>query len=208
MALCNARLRHERAGLRCRNRALANGRCHLHGGRNVGYMSPEGRKRSEAGRQAGFKAYVARMHEAKAMGFIDRFPWGVGSKGKGGQVRYRMKEAAMEIAEKTLARLPAAVDKPFDEQTLGEQLATVTRMSLRKAHEILALPCDPDDRKLMSIQKDTSLSLIATQVRVDESIMRRQSADRLPEMIRRIAEIKAESLRIDAIDIVIEEEDR
>jgi len=167
---------------------MPNGRCYLHGGKLKGPVTPEGKARSEAARLVGHARYIERIRLAKALGIIDKIP---GSrKGSGTKPRFRMIEAAKEIALATIEQLPAVVDKPFDEQTMGEQLATVTRMSLKEAYRILQLPCDDDNLKLTSIKKDTALSLIATQVRVDESIMRRQSADRLPEMLHRLDQLQ------------------
>lgn len=187
---CGARLR--TAPLRCRRFPVpGRTRCYRHGGRFNGPVTPEGRARSEAARLAGHKRYIARMWAAKRMGLIDKIPGGPKSKGKGKQLRYRLKEAAMEILEKKIETLPAVPDKPFDEQSPSEQFTTLTRMSLKKARDILAIACDDDNYKLMSIQKELAQSTIAMQVRIDETMLRRQSADRLPEMLERLEAVKA-----------------
>lgn len=102
-----------------------------------------------------------------------------------------------------IAKLPAPAERPFEQQTMGEQLSSLARLSLTKACEILSMNVHETvdagegktkveiDRKLLSMQKDIALSLIATQVRVDESKMRQQQADRLPEVLAAIARIKA-----------------
>lgn len=161
----------------------------------------------------GFQRYYAAMVEAKNLGLIDRMPWGrrPGSLNKKAKP-YRddkILTVAKVIVMTELERLPAASEKPFAEQSMGEQLATNTRLALLKTNEILLMDCkvltiDPDgkehasiDKKLLTIQKDTALSMITTQVRVDESVMRRQSADRLPEILRRIKAIDADSVALD-----------
>ena len=78
-------------------------------------------------------------------------------------------------------------------QGSAERLTVLTAKSLDVAEAILSAPIDLGDKKLLSIQKDTALSIIATQVKVDESMMRERRIDRLPEMLARIEAIKAES---------------
>jgi len=88
-------------------------------------------------------------------------------------------------------------------QGSAERLAVLTAKSLDVAEAILSAPIDLEDKKLLSIQKDTALSIIATQVKVDESVMRERRIDRLPDMLRRLAEargtiVSAEPQMIDA----------
>src|ERR1700723_1569910 len=138
MALCNAHLRGRRH-LRCRRPAMkGRARCKTHGGKVFGPTTVEGKKRTEAARLAGHKRYIARMHEAKALGIIDKIPGGSHG-GSPTLARFRLVAIAKEIIMDTLEQLPAPSEKPFEEQTMGEQLAPVPRLSLAEAHKILMM---------------------------------------------------------------------
>lgn len=100
---------------------------------------------------------------------------------------------AMRIVHAELKALPDPVDKPFTAQTMGEQLATVTRLGLETIYDILMMPCDPDDRKLLSIKKDAAVQMVRAQIRVDQNKLRGQALDRLPEMLDRLKAIKTEA---------------
>jgi hypothetical protein len=193
---CNARAKH---GGRCRNSGNgAGGRCRLHGGHNKGPITAEGKARVVAASHpqmwAGYRAWLERMREAKRLGIIRAIPWGVATRPhpEREKVHLTIKEAALMIIEKNLEQLPA-IAKPLEEQTMGELLATSARAGLIKLNHIISLPCEDDNYKLMGIQKDASQSVVAGQIKVDESLLRRQAIDRLPEMLRRIEELKIES---------------
>jgi hypothetical protein len=208
MPRCNAR-RINGGGLRCRAWALkGKTRCKRHGGATTPHKTPESHARSIAAKEAGFQRYVQRMRDAKAMGIITEMPWQGWNRPKGLHTlaQRNMKEAAMAIIEKEIATLPV-VEKPLEQQTMGELLATNARKGLLKAHHILSIECEDDNYKLMSIQKDLIATTLTAQVRVDESVMRRQSADRLPELLKRIQAIKAESLVIEAEPSLVQDED-
>jgi hypothetical protein len=95
---------------------------------------------------------------------------------------------ARAVVTRQRASLPAEPDKPWAEQTHSEQLNTLTGMSLDKTREILELPCDPNNLKLLSIQKDAALSVLSTQTKVDENRLREQRPDLLAKMLADIKE--------------------
>lgn len=216
---CGARLTSRKfKGQRCVLKAMANGRCWRHGGR-IAARSPEGERRKEVARQAGHKAYVARMHEAKRMGLIDRMPWG---RKAGGKNRYlprtaetRIILAARNAVMADLAKLPEPSPKPVDQQDMGELLATASRKSLIIVLQILDMKfmaSDPEtgqplmdeygnpkvNPRVLATVKDTALSTLSLQQKVDESHMRAHSADRLPDILKRIAAHGAEAAALDA----------
>jgi len=132
------------------------------------------------------------MRKAKAMGLIERFPGGrqPTAKAKVQPVKREAKvsERARAVVASKRAELPAAPVTPWNEQTHAEKLDTLTGMGLDKTREILELPCDPENLKLLSIQKDAALSIASMQVKVDENRLRARRADFLPELLRRIEE--------------------
>jgi hypothetical protein len=73
--LCGSRLSRGRG--HCRAMAITGkSRCRWHGGRSTGPKTADGKARSVAAMVAGRQAWVERMHMAKAVGLIDRFPGG------------------------------------------------------------------------------------------------------------------------------------
>lgn len=198
---CNAKNR-GRPGYCQRRPVPGNVRCFLHGGRqHLWRRSPEGEARKEVARQAGFKIWLAKMHIAKELGIIDRFPAGK-RKGAAPNVTPHIIAAAQRIVMTELEKLPAPVDKPFAEMSMGEKLAQNARDGLDFINEILHMPhmrtfTDEDgneheaiDKQIFSAKKDTALSIVSTQVRVDENALRRQTADKLPDILERLAQIQ------------------
>jgi len=141
------------------------------------------------------------MQAAKAAGIIDKIPGGRRRRGEGAgpSVEGRLIEVAQRMVAMAKSQLPAVGNG----QGSAERLAVLTAKSLDVAEAILSAPIDLEDKKMLSIQKDTALSIIATQVKVDESVMRERRIDRLPDMLRRLAEargtiVSAEPQMIDA----------
>ena len=78
-----------------------------------------------------------------------------------------------------------------DRSALGAKLEATTSKSLDKANEILDLPLDPERQHYPAeLRARTALinTAMTTQARVDETRMRPQRGDRLPELLRLIAE--------------------
>src|SRR5262249_813222 len=91
---------------------------------------------------------------------------------------------------------PAAIEQSraassTDKSVLGAKLESTTSKGLDKANEILDLPLDPD-RKNYPAELRARTALIntglSTQARVDETGMKRERIDRLPEILRLIRE--------------------
>jgi len=88
------------------------------------------------------------------------------------------------------ANIPIDPERPWDDQTHSEQLNTLTGMALDVTRQILELPCDPINLKLLSIQKDAALSVLSTQTKVDENRLREQRPDRLAQILAEIRELE------------------
>ncbi len=97
-------------------------------------------------------------------------------------------ERARSVVASERAELPAVAVSPWNKQPHAEKLDTLTGRALDKTREILELPCDPENLKLLSIQKDVALSILSTQTKVDENRLRGRQTDMMPELTRRLAE--------------------
>jgi hypothetical protein len=81
-----------------------------------------------------------------------------------------------------------------DKSVLGEKLEATADKGLDKAQQILAIPLDPDRAHYPAeLRAQTALinTAVTTQVRVDETRMRPPRIDRLPDILRMIAEEEA-----------------
>ncbi len=116
------------------------------------------------------------------MGMIERFPGGRRPKGRAQAKRgSKVIEQARAVVVPERAELPVAPAPPWQDQTHPEKLSTLTGKALDKTREILDLPCDPGNLKLLAIQKDAALSVLSTQTKVDENRLRqREDRDRVP----------------------------
>jgi hypothetical protein len=75
-------------------------------------------------------------------------------------------------------RLPAVRDKQWDEMTKAEKLSHNADLGLDVVKSILELGVDPRDPKILGFVKDTALTIIGQQIRVDEEERRRHPNDR------------------------------
>lgn len=143
------------------------------------------------------------MRAAKAGGIIDKIPGGRRRRGEGDtpRVERRLIEAAQRVVAMAKSQLPVVGNG----QNSAERLAALTAKSLDVADAILSAPIDFEDKKLLSIQKDTALSLIATQVKVDESVMRERRVDRMPEMLASLEAVKAEAAAMGWVPNIVDE---
>ena len=80
----------------------------------------------------------------------------------------RLVEKAKIMADQEIATVP---ERPWSELTKAEKLGDVTNVALDIAREILALGVDPSDPKILQIVKDTALSVISNQIRVDTAVL-------------------------------------
>jgi hypothetical protein len=104
-------------------------------------------------------------------------------------------QSAAEAQDDTIGA-PAAIEQSraalsTDKSVLGAKLESTTSKSLDKANEILDLPLDPD-RQHYPAELRARAALIntalGTQARVDETGMKRERIDRLPEILALIRE--------------------
>ena len=176
---CNARTR--QGGL-CGNAAVpGHWRCRLHGGlsRSSGprHLTPKAIAARVARMQAGRARWLERMRLAKQQGLIDKVP--------GGRRRQRSKDRHIAQAQRVVeemmvaknSTLPTATsagdppaplgEKPWDRMTKAEKLSRATDLALDCARQILELGIDPKDVKLLAQVKDTALTIISQQIRLD-----------------------------------------
>ena len=133
------------------------------------------------------------------MGAIERFPGGRRRKApalaKGGTKAIEQARAVAAIERTRLPAMQKSDARNWEKKTHAEKLRALTGRALDKTKEILELACDPDNLKLLSIQKDAALSIIAAQVKVDETQLRARDEEShqraLAEIRRRLEEYDA-----------------
>jgi len=168
--ICGARTR---SGDRCHLEALSGKtRCRQHGaagGRPPGI--PE-HPNSCAARLEGRRRWVERLRAAKARGEIERFPGGRRARGlpplsREPTIRRAQRLLEAEVAKKKVAG-DGAVPRVWETLSKAAKLSHNADLALDCARQILELGVDPSDPKLLSIVKETALSVIAAQIRLDE----------------------------------------
>jgi hypothetical protein len=94
------------------------------------------------------------------------------------------------MARKADPALPAA-DTHWQNMTKAEKLSAATDLALGIVHQILELGIDARDVKLLSQVKDTALSIISQQIRVDEGGLRpdRLAAERERALARLVQKL-------------------
>jgi hypothetical protein len=77
-------------------------------------------------------------------------------------------------------------EKPWDRMTKGEKLSFATDLGLDVVKAILELGVDPSNPKVLNIVKETALTVVSTQVKVDQEKMRaaREAGGSLQEFYR------------------------
>jgi hypothetical protein len=147
---------------------------------------------------AGRDRWVAKMRELKQAGVIEKIPGGRRAKApkprEGDKVIHRAR--AIVASEGTrLPAMPKSEARDWGKKMHADKLRALTGKALDKTKEILELACDPDNLKLLSIQKDAALSIIAAQVKVDETQLRARDEEShqraLAKIRRRLEEYDA-----------------
>jgi hypothetical protein len=107
---CGARVRHRHGW--CRKWPVpGKERCRFHGGASTGAVTPEGKAKANAAREAGRQRWLAEMRAKKATGEIKRFPGG--RKPAPGWVTPRMwKTRQMETMQRLRAEREARQPRP------------------------------------------------------------------------------------------------
>ena len=76
---------------------------------------------------------------------------------------------------------------------LASRLETISSKAVEKLDEIMGLPLDPDHpafAPVLRAQTAAANTALSTQAKVDESAPRRQSVDRMPEILRLADEVR------------------
>src|SRR6516165_8082065 len=162
-------------------------RCRLHGaagGRPPGIPL---RAHENAALQAGRARWVERMRQAKDEGLIDRFPngrrRGVPNGAPPADKHIRRAQLVIErlrdMVKKAVPALStdAVPAKPWDEMTKAEKLSAATELALDNVRQILELGINPEDVKLLAQVKDTALTIISQQIRIEESELKAPRQD-------------------------------
>src|SRR5258708_5944737 len=167
---CGARTRN---GGRCRRYPLAGKRrCRLHGGKSTGPTTAAGVARALASLVAGRGRGGGRMWEGQAEGLVGKVPGGRLPKALAQKRDGDVISRARAIVVQERAELPIEPALLWEDQSHAQKLSTLTGQVLDKVREILETPCELDNLKLLSIQKDAALSVLSTQVRIDQSQLR------------------------------------
>ena len=77
---------------------------------------------------------------------------------------------------------------------LASRLETISSKAVEKLDEIMGLPLDPDHpafAPVLRAQTAAANTALSTQAKVDESALRKQEHDRMPELLRLAAEVRA-----------------
>ena len=141
---------------------------------------------------------MAKMQLAKAQGLIDKIPGGrkpgvrlrdrVRSPDQSEARRQRMAERAIEMA---LKELPAIPDKPVAEMTDAEVFTSNFRKSLSFAHEVLSLPVDWSDERMLDRKERIALATQTAAVRIKVAELAPRADDSVvSRLMARVAAIR------------------
>ena len=127
------------------------------------------------------------MREAKAQGLIDKIPGGrrrgVPNGAPPADKYIRRAQLVIErlkdMVKKSVPALPtdAVPAKPWDEMTKAEKLSAATELALDNVRQILELGINPEDVKLLAQVKDTALTIISQQIRIEENELKAPRQD-------------------------------
>ena len=82
-----------------------------------------------------------------------------------------MTERAKPASETALAETAAAA-VPWSAMSRGERMAHNADLALGLVHELLSLPFDPTNLRLLGHQKDTALTILSQQIRIEAERLR------------------------------------
>ena len=123
--------------------------------------------------KAGRARWLARMREAKAAGLLTRLPNGRRPKGAAKLSADKKIARAQRIIEVVMTQSSgsSALAKPWAQMSKAEKLAAAADKGLDVAKAILDAPMDLDNTKLLALQQQTALTVIAQQIRVEQGKM-------------------------------------
>jgi hypothetical protein len=127
------------------------------------------------------------MRTAKDAGLIERFPngrrRGVPNGAPPADKHIRRAQLVIErlrdMVKKAVPALStdAVPAKPWDEMTKAEKLSAATELALDNVRQILELGINPEDVKLLAQVKDTALTIISQQIRIEENELKAPRQD-------------------------------
>jgi len=122
------------------------------------------------------RRWVERMRRLKAAGVIDRFPCGTPARHWS---RDPVIRKAQQLVEKMKKKRDLSVPaKAWAEMSKGEKLSAAADLGLDIAYEIMQRPLNWDDLRQVQIVRDTALSLIGNQIRVDAAVINAATSKR------------------------------
>jgi len=158
-------------------------RCRLHGGLSTGPRTRRGHARCLAGRVRSYERSDEIRRQVR-----DEMDARAGATAPAAPDPQVLE--AQRLVSRELAAL-AGDDAHADWLGMGnaDRLNALTRLSLTKVFEILALRPEPGDLRLLAIQKDLATGVISHQIRVDEAQFRQHREEAaVAELIRRLEE--------------------
>ena len=87
------------------------------------------------------------------------------------------------------AAATAAPAKPFADMSKGERMSHNANLALDFTRQLLELPFDPENLKLLAHQKDAALSIISQQIRIESEQLRGPDPRIETERERRLADL-------------------
>jgi hypothetical protein len=84
-------------------------------------------------------------------------------------------------------------NEPLEKSPLANRLEAVCGQAVDKLQEIMELPLDPDHSAFAGVlraQTTAANAALTVQVRVDDMALRRQAINRMPEILKLVAEVE------------------
>jgi hypothetical protein len=91
------------------------------------------------------------------------------------------------------AGTPVPTTDADDTPTLGQRLETVCGKAVDKLDQIMELPLDPAHRAFAGVlraQTTAANTALTVQAKVDDLALRRAAVDRMPEILKMVAEVQ------------------
>jgi len=190
-------------GLCCRPASKGKTRCRLHGALATGPTTAAGLARAVAAMIGGRALWMEKQRRLKQAGVIARCPGGRPTRpGSPAQARDgSLSQQATRLATEGAATMPKPASRPplaivpspelappaspppapvaapraWAAQGHSERLDTLTNSAMDRLRDILDQPTALTDPKMLSIQKDAALSVIAAKIKVESGKMQRRN---------------------------------
>jgi hypothetical protein len=126
------------------------------------------------------------MRLAKQQGLIAKFPNGRRPRGAPKLSADKTVARAQRLMEKEVVAkqsplaipvaTPPAAEKPWADMSKGERMSYNADLALNFTRQLLDLPFDPENLKLLGHQKDAALTIISQQIRIEAERLREPGA--------------------------------